>query len=168
MVPTRQLTLGAALLTTGLISGFFYAYACSVTLGLARLPDAQYVLAMQEINATVRNLIFAFSYFGAAIALLMASFAHFKERTTVRFWLIAAAGLLYIGGGFLLTLGVNVPLNETLALVNANSPEVSAARTAYEAPWNTWNWVRTGFSTAAFLALIGAALVPETRRWSRA
>lgn len=168
MVPTRQLTLGAALLTTGLISGFFYAYACSVTLGLARLPDTQYVLAMQEINATVRNPVFAFSYFGAAIALLLAFFAHLKERTTVRFWLIAAASLLYIGGGFLLTLGVNVSLNETLATVNAASPEVNAARAAYEAPWNIWNWVRTGFSTAALLALIGAALVPETRRRSHA
>lgn len=61
----RPLTLILATLTTGLISGFFYAYACSVTLGLALLPDEQYIQAMQAINATVRNGVFAFSFFGA-------------------------------------------------------------------------------------------------------
>ncbi len=65
----RLLTLTLAVLTTGLISGFFYAYACSVTLGLALLPDEQYVEAMQAINATVRNGVFAFSFFGAALSL---------------------------------------------------------------------------------------------------
>jgi hypothetical protein len=60
----RLLTLTLATLTTGLISGFFYAYACSVTLGLALLPDGQYVEAMQAINATVRNGLFAFGFFG--------------------------------------------------------------------------------------------------------
>ena len=49
----RPLTLILATLTTGLISGFFYAYACSVTLGLALLPDEQYIEAMKAINATV-------------------------------------------------------------------------------------------------------------------
>jgi uncharacterized membrane protein len=51
----RPITLTLAVLTMGLISGFFYAYACSVTLGLALLPDEQYVEEMQAINATVRN-----------------------------------------------------------------------------------------------------------------
>ena len=54
----RSLALVGATLTTGLISGFFYAYACAVTRGLALLPDAQYVAAMQAINATVRNGVF--------------------------------------------------------------------------------------------------------------
>ncbi len=49
------LTLALTTLTTGLICGFFYTYACSVTLGLALLPDEQYIEAMQAINATVRN-----------------------------------------------------------------------------------------------------------------
>jgi hypothetical protein len=40
----RLLTLALATLTTGLISGFYYA--CSVTLALALLPDEQYVEAM--------------------------------------------------------------------------------------------------------------------------
>jgi uncharacterized membrane protein len=66
----RLLSLALATLTTGLISGF--SYACSVTLGLALIPDEQYVEAMQEINATVRNGVFAFSFFGAVLTLLVA------------------------------------------------------------------------------------------------
>lgn len=40
----------------------------------------------------------------------------------------------------MLTLGVNVPMNEELARVGADaSPEVLArAREAYEGPWNFW------------------------------
>ena len=72
----RLVTLTLAILTTGLISGFFYAYACSVTLGLALLPDEQYVEAMQAINATVRNGFFAFGFFGAVLSLLLVLAAH--------------------------------------------------------------------------------------------
>jgi uncharacterized membrane protein len=68
--------LGAATLTTGFISGFFYAYACSVTLGLALLFDEQYIEAMQAINATVRKGIFASSFFGAVLSLLLAFAIH--------------------------------------------------------------------------------------------
>src|SRR5918995_7459618 len=95
----RPTTLTLALLTTGLISGFFYAYACSVTLGLALLPDEQYIDAMQAINATVRNGVFAFSFFGAVLFLLLALAVHIRLLRSRRFLLLAAADVLYIGGG---------------------------------------------------------------------
>jgi uncharacterized membrane protein len=96
-------SLTLATLTTGLISGFFYAYACSVTLGLALLPDEQYVEAMQAINATVRNGLFAFSFFGAVLSLLLALAAHAPRIRSRRFVLVALACVLYIGGGFMVT-----------------------------------------------------------------
>ena len=160
----RGVALGAATLTTGLIGGFFYAYACSVTLGLALLPDAQYVEAMQSINATVRNGVFAVSFFGAALTLLLALAVHVPRLTTLRFLLIAAACVLYIGGGFMLTMLVNVPMNEELARVGDVAPGTLAeVRTDYEDPWNSWNWVRTVFSTLAFIALIGACFARPRR-----
>lgn len=154
----RVVVLVGATLTTGLIGGFFYAYACSVTRGLALLPDVQYVEAMQAINATVRNGVFALSFFGAAVFLILAFVVHIPRLRSRRFALISLACVLYVGGGFLLTLGVNVPMNEELATVSANSsPEVLArAREAYEGPWNFWNGVRTVCSSFAFLALTAA------------
>ncbi len=155
----RLLTLTGATLTTGLIAGFFYAYACSVTLGLALLPDEQYVEAMQAINATVRNGVFAFSFFGAVLFLVLALVVHAPRLRSRRFLLIALAAVLYIGGGFMVTFFVNVPMNEELALVSDAAPATLAqVRAEYEGPWNFWNSVRTAFSTLAFLALIGACL----------
>src|SRR3712207_1148289 len=87
----RPLTLTLATLTTGLIAGFFYAYASSVTLGLALLPDEQYIEAMQAINATVRNGVFAFGFFGAVVSLLSALAVHAPQLRSHRFVLIALA-----------------------------------------------------------------------------
>src|SRR3712207_5125656 len=155
----RLITLTLATLTTGLIAGFFYAYACSVTLGLARLPDEQYVEAMQAINATVRNGLFAFSFFGAVLSLLVALAAHAPRPRSRSFLLLALATVLYIGGGFMVTFVVNVPMNEELARVGDLGPAALAqARAEYEGPWNLWNGVRTVFSSLAFVTLIGACL----------
>jgi uncharacterized membrane protein len=124
-----------ATLTTGLISGFFYAYACSVTLGLALLPDEQYIEAMQAINATVRNGMFAFCFFGAVVSLLSALGVHAPQLRSRRFVLIALATVLYIGGSFMVTFLVNVPMNEELARVGEVGPAALAHIGAeYEGP----------------------------------
>ena len=155
----RRITLTLGVFTTGLISGFFYAYACSVTLGIALLPDEQYVEAMQAINATVRNGVFAFSFFGAVVFLLLALAVHLPSWRSRRFLLLAVAAVFYIGGGFMVTFLVNVPMNEELARVGEAAPATLArVREGYEGPWNFWNGVRTVFSSLAFLALIGACL----------
>jgi uncharacterized membrane protein len=157
----RPLALTLATLTTGLIAGFFYAYACSVTLGHALLPDGQYIEAMQAINATVRNGVFALSFFGAALSLLLALAAHAPRPRSRRFLLVALAVVLYIGGGFMVTFLVNVPMNEELARVSMSElgpAALAQIREEYEGPWNFWNGVRTVFSSLAFLALIGASL----------
>ena len=161
----RTLTLGLATLATGLVAGVFYAYAISVNLGLAAQPDASYVATMNAINERIENPVFFLSFFGAVLFLIATLAAHIARPRSGRFWLVALACALYIGGCFLLTVFVNVPLNEELARVAADaSPgELSGARAAYEEPWNFWNGVRTVFSSLAFLALIGACLLREDR-----
>ena len=161
----RALTLGLATLTTGLVAGVFYAYAVSVNLGLAAQSDASYVATMQAINERIENPLFFASFFGAVLFLLATLVAHFRRPTSARFWLVALACVLYIGGGFLLTVFVNVPLNEELARVAANaSPgELTRVRAAYEGPWDFWNGVRTVFSILGFAALAGVCLLREDR-----
>jgi uncharacterized membrane protein len=162
----RALTLASATLTTGLVAGVFYAYAVSVNLGLVAQPDAAYVAAMQAINDRIQNPLFFLSFFGAVLLLLAALASHYRRPRSGRFWLVALACLLYIGGGFLLTVFVNVPLNEQLARVAADaSPgELARARAGYEGPWTFWNGIRTVFSFLAFLALVCACLLREDRR----
>lgn len=43
---------------TGLSAGLLYAYSCSVNLGLGRLPDGEYLAAMQSINKEILNPLF--------------------------------------------------------------------------------------------------------------
>jgi uncharacterized membrane protein len=168
----RVLTLALATLTTGLIAGVFYAYSVSVNLGLAAQPDAAYVAAMQAINEKIQNPLFFLSFFGAVLFLLAALAVHLPRPRSGRFWLIALASVLFVGGGFLLTVVVNVPMNEELARVvtDASAGELARARAAYEGPWNFWNGVRTVFSILAFLTLVGACLLrygQPTRRGGR-
>ena len=157
----RGLMLAGATLTTGLVAGVFYAYAVSVNLGLAAQPDAAYIATMQAINERIQNPLFFLSFFGAVLFLMAALAAHFPRRRSGRFWLVTLACALYIGGGFLLTVFVNVPLNEQLARVGADvsAGELVRARAEYEGPWNFWNGVRAVSSTLAFLVLVGACLL---------
>jgi uncharacterized membrane protein len=147
----RALTLALATLTTGLMAGVFYAYAVSVNLGLAAQSDASYVATMQAINERIQNPLFFLSFIGAVLFLLAALAAHSPRPRS---------------GRFLLTVFVNVPLNEQLARVAADaSPgELARARDGYEGPWNFWNGVRAMFSFLAFLALVCACLLREDRR----
>jgi uncharacterized membrane protein len=57
--------LVASTLTVALMAGFFYAYACSVMVGLDRVDDRTFIVTMQWINATVRNAAFAPAFFGS-------------------------------------------------------------------------------------------------------
>ena len=162
----RSLTLAMATFTTGLMTGVYFAFAISVTLGLAAQPDASYVATMQAINERIENPLFFASFFGAALFPLAALAAHYSRGPrSGRFWLVALACVLYIGGSFLLTAFVNVPMNEELARVasDVSTGELSRARAAYEEPWNFWNGVRTVFSFLAFLVLVGACLLREDR-----
>jgi uncharacterized membrane protein len=159
----RALTLAGATLTTGLIAGVFYAYAVSVNLGLAAQPDASYVATMNAINERIENPLFFASFFGAVLFLLAALAAHSSRPRSGRFWLVALACAFYIGGGFLVTVFVNVPLNEELTRVasDASAGELGRARAAYEDPWDFWNDVRAVSSVLAFVALVGACLLRE-------
>lgn len=161
--PIRDLTLACAVLTTGLMAGVFYAYAVSVNLGLAEQPDASYVATMNEINEKIQNPLFFPVFFGAVLFPVAALVAHISHRRSGRFRLIVLACVLYFGGSFLVTALVNVPLNEELALVAVDAPagELARARAAYQEPWNFWNGLRSLFSVAAFVALVGACLLSE-------
>ncbi len=161
----RAIVLAGATLTTGLIAGLFYTFAVSVDLGLAEQPDASYVATVNATNERILNPLFYASFLGAVLFLVVTLAVHLprSQRGSGRFRLVALACALYIGGGFLLTMTVNMPMNDQLAAVDSDAPArvLAEARAAYEGPWDFWNGVRAGFSTLAFLALIGACLLGD-------
>ncbi len=71
---------------TALMAGLFYAFSCSVNLGLARLSNAEYISAMQSTNRAIQNPIFFAAFFGAPILLPLSVFLHYGQPLTMRFW----------------------------------------------------------------------------------
>lgn len=158
----RRLVLGAAAVTTGLMAGTFYVFSCAVMPALGRSDDRTFIEVMQNINDVIENPVFFAGFFGA---LLLTAAAAWQQRRSPgpRGWILAALAVYAVA--FLITSGVNVPLNSALA--DAGDPariaDPAAVRDRFEDAWVTWNTVRALLCTAA-LALLLRALAPGARR----
>ena len=156
-----------AVVLTGAIFGFFYAWVCSTMWGLDEADPRVAVEAMQAMNASVRNAVFFPAFFLAPVALgLAAALLRRGGRRRGAFW-FALAAATYFFGGLVLTMVVNVPMNEDLALHTDLSSEAEAARiwTDYSQPWQLWNIARTVASGAALVfAANGLRSVSSARR----
>ena len=148
-----------SLTLSGAIFGFFYAWICSTMWGLDAMDPRGAIAAMQAMNASVRNIVFAPAFFGTGPVLLLTAAIAWRGSQRTSAMLFACAGGAYILGAMLLTMMVNVPMNEALALV-AIPEDVAEARAIwddYSARWQIWNTVRTVVSWAV-LMLTGVAL----------
>jgi uncharacterized membrane protein len=70
-----------------------------------------------------------------------------------------AAAVLH-AAAFLVTLTLNVPLNEQLAAAGPADQigDLAAVRAAFEGPWVRWNVLRTGLTIGSLIALSVALL----------
>ncbi|MHA3976658.1 anthrone oxygenase family protein [Halovulum sp. GXIMD14794] len=149
-----------ALLLSGAIFGFFYAWVCSTMWGLDAADPKVAIAAMQAMNASVRNTVFAPAFFATGPALAAAALAWWAcgQRAVAALFGLAAA--VYLLGGMGLTLAINVPMNEALAAVTVPQDPAEAARIwdDYSADWQFWNQIRTATSGLALL-FAGAAML---------
>jgi uncharacterized membrane protein len=148
----KSITLFTAVILTGLSAGLFYAWAVSVIPGTRRVVDLTYLESMQSINREILNPAFFLVFFGSPVALALSTLQ--QRDTTATFWWLLAATATYLVGTFGVTAFGNVPLNDTLEvldLAGLTEPEITDFRTSYESPWNRLHWVRTVFAVLAFL-----------------
>lgn len=152
----RNLSLGLSLIamvSSAAIFGFFYAWVCSTMWGLdAAAPDIA-ISAMQAMNASVRNLPFAISFFGTVPFMFLAAAACVLANARRAGGYFALGGGIYLFGAMVLTMTVNVPMNEALAEVAVGSDQEVNRKiwAVYSADWQFWNITRTGFSGLAVL-----------------
>jgi uncharacterized membrane protein len=159
MLTVSNLVLIITATATALMAGLFYAFSCSVNLGLARLSNAEYVSAMQSINRAVRNPIFFAAFFGAPMLLPLSTFLHYGQ--SMRFRFLLAATVIYLVGVFGVTVFGNIPLNNALDRFNleaATEEETALPRANFEMRWNNLNTIRTVSSTLAVILLVIACL----------
>jgi uncharacterized membrane protein len=153
-----KIVLFLTVLLTALITGFFYAYSCSVNAGLKRLADEGYPRAMQSINKAVLNPLFFISFFGTLITLPLSTWMWYSsEGVSSDFHLLLIATILYIFGVFLITGMGNVPLNRSLEkfdLDTASAQQIKLMRSAFETPWNRFHTIRTLANLTALMCLL--------------
>jgi uncharacterized membrane protein len=150
----NHVLLVCATITTALIAGLFFGFVVAVNPAFAKLPDLQYISAMQAINRAIVNAVFAIAFFGPVIFIPLAAWVEKKP-------ILWVAAVIYIVGGIGITYAVNVPLNnilDTFPVATASGDEAARARTAFVKPWNLWHLVRTIAVIISTLLLIIACL----------
>jgi uncharacterized membrane protein len=154
--PLVKAVLIAATTLTGLSAGVIGLFAHTIMPGLRNTDDRTFVGAYQAIDRAIENPVFLLTFFGALILIGVAAVQHRgPDRRAVLPWLIAAFVLYLVN--VVITMGINVPLND--ALKTAGDPDhidVAKARADFhESTWVAWNYVRTLVATAAFVILAG-------------
>lgn len=114
---------------------------------LATLPAAHGILAMQRVNITVINPLFLGVFLGTAP--LLGVTTYFGRHSPQSFAWLLGAFLIYVAGSVGVTMAFNVPRNNKLASLEANSAEAAAYWPVYVREWLTWNHVRCIASLAA-------------------
>jgi uncharacterized membrane protein len=150
---------------TGLIAGLFYAYTCSVNLGLGKLTDREYIAAMNSINVQILNPLFFASFMGTLLLLPLSAYLNYSPGMNTRFILLVAAALIYAIGVFGVTMFGNVPLNDALARLNAetaSAKDLSVYRAMFEGPWNFLHNIRT-LANVVSLVLVIASCCCESK-----
>jgi uncharacterized membrane protein len=149
----------AAALGSGLIGGVFFAFSSFVMRALGRLAPAEGIRAMQSINIVVISPVFLGVFVGTALG--CAGLAVWS----IGFWSDAGSGLrlagcmVYVVGTFAVTMLCNVPRNNALAALPADTADAAAYWAGYLGEWTWWNHVRTAAGVAGSLLLVAAQLV---------
>jgi uncharacterized membrane protein len=154
MRSVQHLTLLSATLTTGLMAGLFFTFACAVMPALRGTDDRAFIDVMQRINVTIINPLFLSAFLGGLVlsgAAALASWSGAGRRALP--WTIA--GLVLYAAMFIITMRWNVPLNDRLDAAGAPGAigDVAAVRQQFEDTWVAWNIARAVLNVAAFACL---------------
>ncbi|WP_269931385.1 anthrone oxygenase family protein [Aminobacter sp. HY435] len=148
-----------AVIGSGLAAGLFFIFSNTIMASFARLPAAQGIAAMQQINLTIINPAFMVVFMGLAVlSLALAAKAVFGWSEPGAAWLLAGS-VAYLLGCLAVTLVFNVPLNDALAAVDPASADGAAMWARYLKEWLPWNHVRT----AACMGSLGAFVMALVR-----
>ncbi len=153
-----------SLLLSAAIFGFFYAWICSTMWGLDDADPRIAIEAMQAMNASVRNAVFAPAFFGTPVALGLTAFVLFRAHCTNSSLLFSFSAVIYFFFGLILTMAINVPMNEALGALTVPQDALDAQKiwSEYSGRWQFWNQTRTVASGISFLlALAGILALPR-------
>jgi uncharacterized membrane protein len=155
----RTGSLLGATLTMGLATGTFALYAHTVMPGLKTTDDRTFVVAFQAMDRAIINPWFMITGFMGALVLTLVATVTQLGKDPLPY--VAIALVLYLIA-FVITIAVNVPLNDALKAAGTPSTleQAAALRERFdEARWATFNLIRVVASSAAFVVLTYALVV---------
>jgi uncharacterized membrane protein len=123
---------------------------------LSRIDQAHGISAMKSINTTILNSLFMPLFWGTTVASFILFVVGFVRRGEPGAMPMLVGGLIYVGGMFLCTVFLNVPLNNALAAVDPASGAAASVWGRYLKDWTFWNHLRTISSTAACVLYVVA------------
>lgn len=142
-----------AVLSLGLMAGFFGTYSANVNLAMLQMDGATYATVQSAFNRNVRHALFFACFFGppawCALTLAMA----WPERRAGWWRWLAVAGGAYLLGIVFFTQQVNLPLNQTTEAWNPQA--LPADWASVRDRWNAANLWRACLSLATFAIALG-------------
>jgi uncharacterized membrane protein len=159
MTTLRAISLLGATITMGLVAGVFALFAHTIMPGLRNTDDHTFVAAFQSIDRAIVNPWFMASAFLGALLFTIAALVLNLGHAALPWIAVALASYVV---AFVVTLAVNVPLND--AIKAAGDPDrigdlASVRDRFHEARWAAWNLVRVLTSTGAFGCLAWALVL---------
>jgi uncharacterized membrane protein len=143
-MPTDWIVYACLLLgiSSALIAGVFQSFSDFVMSGLARARPASGIEVMQHINRTVFRSVFLFTFLALApVSIGIAAYAAFALEGLAQRFIIAAA-IIYVITSFLATVVGNVPMNNRLDRLDAESADAASYWRTYGIVWTRWNHLR--------------------------
>lgn len=146
MVTIVDVLLVVATVGCGLTAGLLFVFSAGVMTALGRLPVARGAAAMQAINTAVLNPLFLGVVLGSA---LVCAVLAVLVSITGGPALALVGAVVFVVGAFGVTVTANVPMNNALAVLDADSDEGVRYWARYRVRWTAWNHVRVLAATAA-------------------
>ncbi len=161
---TQTALLFVAVMSSGILAGFFLTYAFTIMPGLGTTDDRVFVEAFQGLERMFGTFEYGVNWpviFGYLFgpAMMAVAFVMHRNCGPIRWW---------IGGAFALTIATivitqifNVPLNDAITAAGIRSTtEATRVRTEFrEGWWRAWNLARSATAAGAFVCLSRALLL---------
>jgi uncharacterized membrane protein len=151
MAVLRPLVLATAV-GAGISGGVLFGFSTFVMPGLRRLPAAEGIAAMQQINLKAPNPLFMLTLFGSAAACLVIGGIALARWAEPGGRYLALGSAIYVLG-VLITIVYHIPQNNRLAPLDPTVPASAEFWRDYARGWVAWNHLRTVTSIAGSVLL---------------
>lgn len=143
-----------AIMGSGLIAGAFFSFSVGIMEALRRIPANEGMAAMQSINVVILNPLFLGVFIGTALLSIVLAVVSLLNWNGSGSGYMLAGGLFYFLGTFVVTIALNVPLNNVLAAADPTATAGHDIWNNYLSNWTLWNHVRTVASLTSMALLI--------------